>query len=570
MPVQSHRHAPATFGLLLSMHLSLPGTGAESVRPASAGAAPVGPAPRPSSFPKDSSGTVSDRASGWIKGLPWLLPAFLSLFWTACNAPKPLHIDDATYYRFARQAFEHTTDPYGFSILYFNRPLPANHVLAPPVVPYWWAAGMRLVGDEPWRWKLWFLPFAALFVFSLWNLLQAFSPRHAAVLLLGIVLGPAVFPAFNLMTDIPAQGFALAAIAIFRRAALRNSAALALLSGVLAALAAQTKYTGLLCLAVIVAYAVTEGAASTVGSASRQSKILLALLSIITSLSLFSSWEIFVACRYGESHFLFHLRNQASATGSKLHLVLPLVTLLGYLAPGLIVMAIVICVKRRREPLLASKCPLFLIAWLTLEIAGYFLLSPFAAARRIIGIVIVATILVGRGTSSSGWDAVCLRLAMFLTAILGLAYAALDWREADAERQAAITAVNRIRTDAPGRTIWYCGYWGFQFYAERAGARQVVPSYQPITSAIPLLAPSHFHRGDWIIAPAPGTPIPQQLIALDQDVRLVSPVIIDDKVPLRTAGAYYLSSIPLEPTIVPRVSIAIGYITHDLVPRAVD
>jgi Dolichyl-phosphate-mannose-protein mannosyltransferase len=525
-----------------------------------------------------SSGTVSDRGGTLTQGLPWLLPAILALFWTACNAAKPLHIDDATYYRFARQAYEHPSDPYGFSILYFNRPLPANHVLAPPVVPYWWAVGMRLLGDEPWRWKLWFLPFAALFVFSLWDLLQAFAPRHARILLVGIVLSPPIFPAFNLMTDIPAQALALSALALFRRAALRNSTALAVLSGMLAALAAQTKYTGFLSLAAIAAYALTAALAPR----RSWSVSLLALVSIVTALVLFSCWEIYIASRYGQSHFLFHLRNQASATGSKLHLVIPLMILLGYLAPSLVAMAIAVCLKRGRESLFRSfsaatagveknasekkdECPLFLIAWLALEVAGYFLLSPFAAARRIIGIVIVGTILVGRFTSSSGWDAVCLRIAMLLTALLGLAYAALDWREADAQRQAAIAAVNRIRTDAPGRTIWYCGYWGFQFYAERAGARQVVPAYQPFASNVPLLAPSRLHAGDWIIAPT--TPIPQQRIAIEKDVRLIGPVVIDDKIPLRTAGAYYVSSTPLEARIGPRVSIAIGEIQRDLVPE---
>src|SRR5262249_2200286 len=146
-----------------SMHLSLSNTGAES----------AGQPSRRSRFFAPGSGTVPDGAGRLTRGFSWLFPAILTLFWTACNAAKPLHIDDATYYRFARQALEHPTDPYGFSILYFNRPLPANHVLAPPVVPYWWAAGMRVLGNVPWLWKIWFLPFAALFVFGLWDLLQA-------------------------------------------------------------------------------------------------------------------------------------------------------------------------------------------------------------------------------------------------------------------------------------------------------------------------------------------------------------------------------------------------------------
>src|SRR5262249_6230362 len=181
----------------------------------------------------------------------------------------------------------------------------------------------------------------------------AFPPPRGATLLFAMFGAPAVFPGFNLMTDIPAQGFALAAIATFRRAACSRtressaarryrSLALAVLAGILAALAAQTKYTGFLCLAVIGAYAATgqpsaaTGRALPVSRCPRRSLILLALLSIMTALVLFCSWEIFIAGRHGESHFLFHLRNQASATGSKMHLIMPLLTLLGYLAPGLV------------------------------------------------------------------------------------------------------------------------------------------------------------------------------------------------------------------------------------------
>src|SRR5438046_485641 len=129
------------------MHLSFSDAGTESVGPAARRSSLSNSASVSEGGGLPSSGTVSDRASRLTDGLAWLLPALLTLFWTACNAAKPLHIDDATYYRFAHQAFEHPTDPYGFSILYFDRPLPANHVLAPPLVPYWWAAGMRLLGD---------------------------------------------------------------------------------------------------------------------------------------------------------------------------------------------------------------------------------------------------------------------------------------------------------------------------------------------------------------------------------------------------------------------------------------
>src|SRR5262249_40878559 len=38
----------------------------------------------------------------------------------------------------------------------------------------------------------------------------------------------------------------------------------------------------------------------------------------------------------------------------------------------------------------------FLMLWLALEVVGYFALTPFAAARRVLGLVVVATLVAGR------------------------------------------------------------------------------------------------------------------------------------------------------------------------------
>ena len=49
------------------------------------------------------------------------------------------------------------------------------------------------------------------------------------------------------------------------------------------------------------------------------------------------------------------------------------------------------------RPLLARhRLDWFLVSWLLLEVAGYFALSPFLGVRRVMGIVVVATLLAGR------------------------------------------------------------------------------------------------------------------------------------------------------------------------------
>src|SRR5262249_44427040 len=37
----------------------------------------------------------------------------------------------------------------------------------------------------------------------------------------------------------------------------------------------------------------------------------------------------------------------------------------------------------------------FLVGWLVLEVAGYFVLSPFPATRRVLGLIVAITILIG-------------------------------------------------------------------------------------------------------------------------------------------------------------------------------
>ncbi|MGC8642170.1 MAG: hypothetical protein ACP5XB_20085, partial [Isosphaeraceae bacterium] len=108
---------------------------------------------------------ASHRVMGQSGSVPGLV--LLAVVYTLAGAIKPLHIDDAAYYRYAAQAASHPLDPYGFEILWYQSPQPAFQLLAPPLLPYWWSCAIRLFGDRPFLWKLWLFPFSALFVFAL-------------------------------------------------------------------------------------------------------------------------------------------------------------------------------------------------------------------------------------------------------------------------------------------------------------------------------------------------------------------------------------------------------------------
>src|SRR5262249_39453441 len=123
-------------------------------------------------------------------------PLFLALVVTLANAAKPVLVDDTAYLTYARHIAENPLDPYGFTIFWYTVPDPAFEVLAPPVVPYWLALGIRLFGEHTAVLKLGLFPFVWLLAWAVRDLLRRFA-RGADGLLALVVLSPAILPAVN-------------------------------------------------------------------------------------------------------------------------------------------------------------------------------------------------------------------------------------------------------------------------------------------------------------------------------------------------------------------------------------
>src|SRR5262245_1772546 len=161
---------------------SLPRLNAPSPRATPRGDMPTDPHPevregvegRRERFPRRAQ-VGSTPVRRWARGvLPCLV---LAAVFTLLNCLKPLHIDDTAYYLYASHIARDPLSPYGFEILWKAEPCPANEVLAPPVLPYWWAAGITLFGDRPALAKLWLLPCVLVLVFSLHTLLGRLARR---------------------------------------------------------------------------------------------------------------------------------------------------------------------------------------------------------------------------------------------------------------------------------------------------------------------------------------------------------------------------------------------------------
>jgi hypothetical protein len=513
-------------------------------------------------------------------------------------------MDDTAYYYYAAQIAEHPLDPYGFDILWKEHPQPAYKVLAPPLLPFYWAAAIRLFGDRPGLWKLWLFPFALLFVLAFYQLCHRFALGFEGPLVWFTVLSPAFLPSFNLMLDVPAMTLTLCALATFLRACDRNAASPAIWAGLLAGLAAQTKYTALLAPAAMLVYALSFG------------RTRLAVLAAAVASLVFAAWEVFVACRYGESHFLYHLRHHSEALQQNRSAFLSLVMILGGVAPAIMLLGLValrarllllalagigvvlgfallpyfddsvatridiplrlnrdslifgglgyllcgtlaVCIRRLcTRPPLGTPADLkswFLVLWLGLEIAGYFVLSPFPAVRRVQGIAVVSVLLIGRLMSRAGlprgWR---LRAVLAAGIVLGLGYYAVDLLDARAQKLAAEHSAAWVRRQKSG-TGWYVGHWGFQYYAERAGL-------QPLVPGISLL-----RRDDWLVVPC--SRVDQQNLQIQEGVIAPAAVFcVNDPIPYRTTSGYYGSRTPIEPLHGLRLSVTIYRVLKDFGP----
>ncbi len=471
----------------------------------------------------------------WIAG-----PTALAVIVTLANAIKPVLVDDTAYLAYARQMAAHPLDPYGFTIHWYTVPEPAMDVLAPPVVPYWLALGMRLFGEHILLLKLWLFPFVWIFARSLWELLRRFARGSEGIALPLIVLSPAVLPMVNLMLDVPAAALALASLAVFtQRRTLRSadsaSRLIAIVAGLLAGLAMQTKYTAMLVPAAIAWYGLTH----------RQLR--LAILACAISVLVFASWESLLFEKYGESHFLHHVAEQRAATGNwfqeKSALIPGLVGHLGLLGfgialfaarsmglsnrklipiailwsigaglvailasdvirarnvwrpfgTGVLLVALVgagsLILKKRRLRL--SRGSWFVAGWLLLELAGYFVLTPFPAGRRVIGFTIafgmVAARLLSRMQRIRPERTPPRWLLPFAIAISAL-FTALDTFDAYPEKVLAERAAVELRGE---KRVWFAGHWGFQFYCERAGMIPIIPWQSDFLAGDMLVLPLH-------------------------------------------------------------------------------
>jgi hypothetical protein len=534
----------------------------------------------------------------------------LAAILTLANAFKAVVVDDTAYLFFARHLAKDPSHPYDFKLFWYYEPQPANEILMPPVLPYWLAAGIALFGEKLFLLKLWLFPIAWTLTVSLASLLRKFAKGNHDLALIVLVLSPAILPQFNFMLDIPAVAFGLAAVALFVRSCDRKHWLGMIAAGLLAGLAMQTKYTQLVVPVVFAAYGISQrkwlapliaiaaavalfvgweafvqarcgqshfmrhfSETAGVGQGGRSGGLLLRIIERLDAAPPLISQLGGVAVGFGLWGLCAAGLPKWATAILSVAIVAPLLLIITWsysnfedpawffwiigigtlLGSSSILMALLWKSRRKRMlPWHWNRDTAFLTLWLLIEMGGALGLSPFPAARRVIGVALVVGLIAARAISR--FDKVGRRTPRWLAVIAiawGIALTAIDTWDADAEREAVVKARGMI-PEKPGGTIWTTGHWGFQYYADVNGMTQLVPH---------LWNPQ---SGDWLVFPVlpnqegfyrPWPPMP--VLPKGLDVKLIGEVVIDDQLSAQTVPNLYGGSYVVRGRDYPRLKLAV-------------
>ena len=552
-------------------------------------------------------------------------PLALALLVTAANAAKPVTVDDTAYLAFARHIANNPADPYGFTIFWWAKPEPAMNVLCPPVLPYWLAGGVSLFGDSPALLKLWLFPFVWLLAWSLRALLRRFARGVEDFALPLLMLSPAVLPTVNLMLDVPAVALALAAVELFIRATRRGNWWLTIAAGIAAGLAMQTKYTAFVAPAAIAWYGLTHrrflltsvavtigvavfacwelwlvekygmshfwvhaNAASSVPPPAGQSK-LSAFMSdkfgLIPQLAgQFGCLAVGVGLLAGSVMRVPRRWLAAVAAvwcgGFVLVATLPRrwTVLDGDLTAAIVFWqfsgaiwflavagcaGVLLCRVKKGLGFRLRADALFLVGWFVIEIAAALALTPFPAARRVIGVTLVAGLLSARAASRirrarperklPGWV-----LAIGIAA--GAAVAVIDTLDAFPEKVCAERSADFTRKRPEGATVWYVGHWGFQHYCEREGMKPLIAGETLARTGDFVVIP--VYPGDGFYRPYAGFAVSEPVWSADE----IAVVEWDDWLSAQTVPNFYGGVEPVSGRDHPRLRVRVYRLRADWSP----
>jgi 4-amino-4-deoxy-L-arabinose transferase-like glycosyltransferase len=423
------------------------------------------------------------------------------------------------FLRMAENVLESPLDPYRGELDWLGVSQPLWGLATnPPLISFYAAPWVALSGFSEVVLHLAMIPFYLLLAASVLFLGKRFT--HAPWLSVLFVMGSAgVVVSGNVMQDVPGAALASASVAAFLLGVDRWRRGWLVASGILAGLAVLAKYSAAIVGPLVAAYALLA----------RRPGALLPWS--LPCAAILGAWGLHNVAVYGELHVttVFAITELIARDRSQVMQVTPsVVGSICFLFPLLLCAAVV---RRDRLVLLTASLALagfalatraypersadpeylfwsftglgavaiclsdglrrawpwllrpgagpgadsaVLVAWICAPLVFTILFTPFQAVRHVLPalppLVLLAFRYLGERVSRPAWRALTVAV---LTAQVAAAFlvAAADYEYADAYRDFAASAAEKLGQE-PGR-IWYAGHWGWHFYAEREGFRQL-------------------------------------------------------------------------------------------------
>ena len=191
-------------------------------------------------------------------------------------------------------------------------------------------------------------------------------------------------------------------------------------------------------------------------------------------------------------------------------------------------------------------------------------LTPFPAARRVIGVTLAAGLFAARASSRVGRarpERRAPRWVLAVGVVAGVAVAAIDTLDAFPEKACAEMSADFTRDCPETVTKWYVGHWGFQYYCEREGMKPLIAGETVARAGdyivIPVYPDEGFHR------PYAGFAVSEPIWVGDE----VAVVEWNDPLSAKTVPNFYGGVDPVAGRDYPRLRVRVWRLRGDWVMK---
>lgn len=437
---------------------------------------------------------------------------------------KPFHVDDTVVLHIARQILKTPLNPFGGELDWDGSVRNTFYVTTnPPLLSYLLAPFLAIGGAREWLMHAVMLVWQVLLWWGVVLLARRFEvhPTLATAL---VLLNPATIVSPNLMRDVPMVALWTLGTAWFVLGSDSAQNKWMILGALVAGCAALMKYSGLGSVVLLVAYPLLQ----------RRTQHLRFVWWGLLPLAL---WCLHNWLVYGHLHMVATLVRKdivtpisdrlwgtlAGISGVWLLWLWAVVVCRNRTALGVgILLALAVGWWRWRTALPAGdmgsafwcavgalllvltvtqaiahwRAQAFPILWTVWVFLAIGIGAPFAAARHLLPALPPLALLWGTAGHTSKWRGIALRVVLLIQAVFGVYAGWCDMQIADVYRRAATDLATRHRVQA------FVGHWGWMYYAQQAGLRQVSANRLPEAGTL-VVVPT---VGGDAVVPAPLVP----------------------------------------------------------------